>query len=387
MSVFAARLPVLSPLLLAATLFSLVYTAFAIARVLAFARKRPRPFGGPPVTVLKPLRGAEPGLYENLRSFCEQDYPVFQVVFGVRDAHDPAIALAERVMRDLPGHDLALVVNDRVIGANLKVSNLANMYGAAKHDLLVIADSDMRVDRTYLGSVVGPLLDPGVGVVTCPYAGRSVGGLWAALGAMFINEWFLPSVLVARAFRPDRFCFGSTMAVRREALEAIGGFAALAPYLADDYMLGVFMNRRGLRVALSPYVAETTVWEPDLRTLFTHQLRWARTIRTAQPLGHAMSFVTFSLVVSTAYLLVSSASILGTVVVGGALALRLGIHYAVRASLPLREPARPWLVPLLDALCFVVWAASFWGRTVQWGGRTFAVASDGRMSANGGHGS
>jgi len=383
--VLGARLSVLSPLLLAASLFSLAYAVFALARVRAFARPRPRPAAGPPVTVLKPLRGAEPGLYDNLRSFCEQDYPEFQVVFGVRDPQDPAIAVAERVMRDLPGRDLALVVDDRVIGTNLKVSNLANMYGAAKHDLLVIADSDMRVDRSYLGSVVGPLRDPAVGVVTCLYAGRAMGGVWAALGAMFINDWFLPSVLVARSLQPDRFCLGATMAVRREALEAIGGFAALSPYLADDYMLGVFMNRRGLRVALAPYVVENTVWEPDFRTLFTHELRWARTVRTAQPLGHAMSLVTHSLLLSGAYLLVSSLSILGAVVAGGALGLRLGVHYAVRASLGLREPARAWLVPLRDVLCFVVWIASFWGRTVHWGGRKFAVASDGRMSANGGH--
>jgi len=383
--VLGARLSVLSPLLLAASLFSLAYAVFALARVRAFARQRPRAAAGPPVTVLKPLRGAEPGLYENLRSFCEQDYPEFQVVFGVRDPQDPAIAVAERVMRDLPGRDLALVVDDRVIGTNLKVSNLANMYGAAKHDLLVIADSDMRVDQSYLGSVVGPLRDPAVGVVTCLYAGRATGGLWAVLGAMFINDWFLPSVLVARSLQPDRFCLGATMAVRREALEAIGGFAALGPYLADDYMLGVFMNRRGLRVALAPCVVENSVWEPDFRTLFTHELRWARTIRTAQPLGHAMSLVTHSLLLSGAYLLVSSLSILGAVVAGGALVLRLGVHYTVRASLGLREPGRAWLVPLRDALCFVVWIASFWGRTVHWGGRKFAVASDGRMSANGGH--
>jgi ceramide glucosyltransferase len=380
-------LSALSPLLLAASLFALAYMAFAVGRVRVFARERAQPVGGPAVTVLKPLRGAELGLYENLRSFCEQDYPAFQVVFGVRDAQDPAIAVVEQVMRDLPGHDLTLVVNDRVVGTNPKVSNLVNMYGAAKHDLLVIADSDMRVDRRYLGTVVGPLLDPGVGVVTCLYAARSMGGVWAALGAMFINDWFLPAVLVARAFRSGHYCFGATMAVRREALDAIGGVVALASYLADDYMLGVLLSRRGLRVVLSPYLVETIVCEPDARALFTHELRWARTIRTLQPLGHAMSFLTYSLALSVAYLLVSSQGALGLAVVAGSLALRLYVHYAVRASLGLREPARPWLVPVRDAFCVAVWAASFWGRTVHWGARRFAVASDGRMSANGGQGS
>jgi ceramide glucosyltransferase len=383
--VVAGHFPVVSLLLLLAVLAAVAYTAFALVRIRVFAGRRERPAAGPPVTVLKPLRGAEPGLYENLRSFCEQDYPVFQVVFGVRDASDPAIPVVERVMRDLPERDLALVVSDRVIGANLKISNLANMYGSAKHDRLVIADSDMRVGRDYLATVLAPLADPAVGVVTCLYRGRAAGGPWSVLGAMFINEWFLPSVLVARALAPGRFCFGATMAVRREALEAIGGFAALAPYLADDYVLGALMNARGLRVALSSYLVDDIVWEPDLAALFRHELRWARTMRTAQPLGYAMSFLTYSLVLSVVYLLVSSLHALAGVVVGAALVSRVAVHYAVRASLGVTEPARPWLVPVREALCFGVWAASFWGRTVQWGGRKFSVSSDGRMWANGGH--
>jgi ceramide glucosyltransferase len=384
--VLGAPFAVASPLLLA-SLASLAYVAFAIIRVRAFGRRRDRPVAGPPVAVLKPVRGEEPGLYENLRSFCEQDYPAFQVVFGVRDAKDPALPVIERVMRDLPGRDLTLVVNDRVVGSNFKASNLANMYESAKYDLLVIADSDMRVGRTYLGTVVGLLADRSVGVVTCVYSGRSGGGVSGALGAMFINEWFLPSVLVARALHPDRFCFGATMAVRRDALEAIGGFGALASYLADDYMLGARMNARGLRVALSSYVVENIVSEPDVKALFSHELRWARTIRTVQPVGHAMSFLTYSVVLSCAYLLLSSSGDLGAAVAGAALALRIALHYAVRASLGVAEPARPWLVPVRDALGFVVWAASFWGRTVEWGGRKFSVTADGRMWANGGHGS
>ncbi|PYM08826.1 MAG: hypothetical protein DMD82_01510 [Candidatus Rokuibacteriota bacterium] len=384
---FRGPLPVVSALLFLASVASLAYVALAILRVRAFGRRRERPVGGPPVTVLKPIRGVEPGLYDNQRSFCEQDYPAFQVVFGVRDARDPAIPIIERVIRDLPGRDLTLVVSDRVVGANYKASNLANMYESAKHDLLVVADSDMRVDPNYLGTVVGPLADPRVGVVTCLYRGRSERGVWSALGAMFINEWFLPSVLVARTFQPDRFCFGATMAVRREALEAIGGFTRLAAYLADDYMLGALMNERGLRVALSSYVVDNIVSEPDFKTLFRHELRWARTIRTAEPLGYAMSFLTYSLVLSGMYLLVSSFSGLGAVVAGGALTVRLATHYAVRASLGIAEPRRPWLVPVRDLLCFVIWLASFWGRTVQWGGRKFSVASDGRMWANGGNGS
>jgi len=375
----------LLPLL--ASLFSLAYVAFAVARVRAFGRLRTQPAAGPPVTILKPLRGVEPDLYDNLRSFCEQDYPLFQVVFGVREATDAAVPIVERLVRDLPGRDLTLVLDDRVVGPNYKVSNLANMCERAKYDLLVVADSDMRVDRAYLRTIVGPLADPTVGVVTCLYSGRSRSGVWSALGAMFINEWFLPSALVAHSLRGDRFCFGATMAVRREALEALGGFRALASYLADDYMLGALTTARGLRVVLSPYVVENRVSEPDFRTLFSHELRWARTMRTAEPLGYSMSVLTYSLVLSCPLLLLSSSRTLGAVVAVSALALRLAMHYAVRASLGVAEPARPWLVPVREALCFVVWAASFWGRTVQWGGRKFSVGSDGRMWANGGRGS
>ncbi len=371
-------------LVLAGCVVSVVYLVFALALLRAFARRGDDPDPHcPPASILKPLCGPEARLYDNLRSFCEQDYPLFQVVFGIRDPMDPAVAVVERLIRDLPHRDLALVVNDRLIGANHKVSNLANMYEVAKYERLVIADSDMRVGPTYLATVLGPLRDPSVGVVTCLYSGRSVGGLWSALGAMFVQEWFLPSVLVGRVLRPDRFCFGATMAVRRESLEAVGGFPALAGYLADDYVLGELLNRRRLRVWLSSYVVENTVAEPALTRLFWHELRWARTIRTVQPVGHALSFVTHAVVLAGLYLLLSSASLMSAGVLAAALALRMRMHYAVRAQLDIREPACPWLVPLRDGLCFVVWVTSFCGRTVRWGEETFSVTTDGRLLAHG----
>jgi ceramide glucosyltransferase len=383
--VLGVSLRLASEIILVACVVSAIYLACSLGLLRAFARRRDQPDPRrPPATILKPLRGPEARLYDNLRSFCEQDYPVFQVVFGVRDPKDPAVAVVERLIRELPDRDLALVVDDRLIGANHKVSNLVNMYEAAKYDHLVIADSDMRVGPTYLATVLGPLQDPGVGVVTCLYSGRSLGGVWSALGAMFVQEWFLPSVLVGRVLWPDRFCFGATMAVRRQSLEAVGGFPALAEYLADDYMLGELLNRRRLRVWLSSYVVENTVAESTLGRLFSHELRWARTIRTVQPLGYALSFLTYAIVLAVLHLLVSSASALGAVVLGAALALRVSLHYAVRAQLCLREPARPWLLPVRDALCFIVWVASFFGRTVRWGEETFRVTADGRLRAHGG---
>ena len=377
---------VVSTLGLVASLASLLYLGCAVFLTREFGRRRHRSGpGGPPVTILKPVCGNEPCLYENLRSFCDQDYPVFQVVFGVRDAFDPAIAVVRRVIDDLPGCSLALVVDDRVFGGNYKASNLANMSKAAAHDVLVIADSDTRVDRSYLASVVGPLAEKDVGVVTCLYAGRADGGLWSRLGAMFVNEWFIPSVLVARLQGTASYCFGSTIALRREVLNAIGGFEVLATYLADDYMLGQLVSARGLRVHLSPYVVDNVISEPSFTSLFSHELRWARTVRLLRPVGYSLSLVTHALMVSFAYLVVSSFSALGTAVFGGAVALRLALHYVAPRSLGVPERSGPWLIPVRDALCFAAWALSFFGRTVLWRGHAMSVGPGGRLEPEGEH--
>jgi ceramide glucosyltransferase len=371
---------VTSALALLASLASLVYLGFAAFYTRAFGRsQRLSPSDGPPVTILKPLCGNKPFLYENLRSFCDQDYPMFQVIFGVRDAKDPAIAVIKRVMRDFPDRDLALVIDDRVVGRNYKVGNLVNMYDAVKHDLVVIADSDMCVERTYLAKVVEPFAAPEVGIVTCLYSGQPRAGIWSMLGAMFLNEWFIPSVLVARAWEGGSYCFGSTMAVRREVLQAIGGFQALASYLADDYMLGSLVNACGLSVRLSTYVVENIISEFSLKSLFYHELRWARTVRSLRPVGHSLMFVTYALPISLLYLVVSSFGAKGMAVFVAALAMRLAIHYAARRSLGLSGRATPWLVPVRDALCFVVWGMSFFGRTVRWRGQELSVRPGGRL--------
>src|SRR5271155_5006760 len=188
----------------------------AVAAVQFARRATPTGAERPPVSLLKPLHGAEPGLYENLRSFAEQDYPVVQVVFGVNDANDSALPVAEALIRDLPASDIALVLDPPVRGSNLKVANLENMIGTARHEILVLADSDVRVGRRYLAAVTAPLLDPGTGVVTCLYEGVSTGGKWSELGALHINFSFLPSALVAAALGVGHGCFGATIALRRE---------------------------------------------------------------------------------------------------------------------------------------------------------------------------
>lgn len=209
---------------------------WAVMKGLRKALQVPRPASPPqPASVLKPLHGAEPRLYENLRSFCLQVHPNYQLVFGVRDPDDPAIAVVERLRQEFPQRSIALVIDQRLHGANFKVSNLLNMLPHAQHDLLVLADADIYVEPDYLARVTAPLTDAGTGIVTCLYYGIPGPSLWSRLGRLFIDDWFAPSVKLSNAFGSTRVAFGSTIALRRDALEAIGGFEALRDTLADDF--------------------------------------------------------------------------------------------------------------------------------------------------------
>jgi len=324
----------------------------------------------------------EPELYENLRSFCDQNYADYQVVFGARDARDPAIAVINRIIEEFPQRDLSLVVDETVIGTNLKVSILACMLRLAKHDLIVVADSDMRVERNYLRALVAPFQDRQVGAVTCLYKGTPAPGLPSRLGAMFINDCFAPSVLVALSFQELRFCFGATMAVTRKALEASGGFAALADQLADDHILGRRVAQQGLKVVLSAYLVENRVWEPSLAALFQHELRWARTIRAMQPVGFTFSFVSYPVAVSLLFFLLLPSAV-GLTAVAVSVILRVLLHRAVHVNFDVVGRTAPWLAPVRDLLSFLVWAASFFGRSVEWRKQQFSVRSDGKLMNKG----
>jgi ceramide glucosyltransferase len=364
-----------------AVVASLAYAAFALWRVARLGRAAPAPARAlPPITILKPVCGLEPGLYDDLRSFCDQDYPEFQILFGVRDRNDPAIPTLERLVREFAQRSAELVIDPRTLGTNLKISNVANMIGLAHHDILAIADSDCRVERDYLRGLAAAFDDPEVGAATCLYRAQPVRPTLAArLGAMFVNEWFLPSVLVALATEPLTYCFGSTMAVRRAALEAIGGISALASYLADDHMLGRLVVARGYRVGLARPIVELSVDETGVAALLRHELRWGRTMRTVRPLGYAMSFVTDALPLSILWALLTGFADGALILVGVALALRLLMHSVATRTLDVAGAGSAWLVPARDLLNFVVRAASFMGRSVQWRERDFSVRPDGRM--------
>jgi len=358
-----------------------VYWLAAFASVVRYRRRRPSASDvASPVTILKPLRGDDGQLYENLRSFCLQDYRSFEILFGVRHLHDPAVAVVERLSHEFPGLELKLVADSRTIGTNLKVSNLANLVRHAKHDTLIVADSDMRVGPGYVRSVVGPLEDRRVGLVTCLYRGVAPYGVASHLGAMFINEWFLPAALVGTYVEPLRHAFGATIAFRRDTLGSIGGFEAVADQLADDYMLGWLVSERGLRVVLVPYVVENVVTERNLQTLILHELRWARTFRTLRPVAYFCSLFTYGIPLSVLWLAASTGS--------GAAGIALGVHIGLRAVGRLvlyRSLGQPlpwfdtWLVPVRDVVSFVVGSLSFLGRTVRWNDEAFRVRRGGRL--------
>lgn len=360
---------------------SLAYLTAAIAQAAAFRPSvRGASSSGPAISILKPVCGLEPNLFENLSSFCEQDYSEYQIVFGALAGDDPAIAVVKRVIERYPARDLSLVIGGRAMGANRKVSNLANMLSQARYQILVTADSDTRVDRFYLRALAAPFDDPEVAAVTCLYKGIATRGLACRLGAMYINDSFAPSALVAMRTQKLAFCFGATTAVKRAALEEIGGFAALADQLADDYQLGKMLTERGHKIALARYVVEVTVHEPSLKTLLRHELRWARTLRAVRPAGYAASLLTHTLILSS-FLLVARVAALSAAVLAVSAMLRVLLHYLMSARFGLPARATPWLIPLRDALSFGVWVASFCGRTVHWRGRDFVIDAGGRLIA------
>jgi ceramide glucosyltransferase len=339
----------------------------------ATAAQRPRP-----VTVLKPLCGAEPGLDRSLRSFCEQQYAGgVQIVFGVQHAADPALAVLEGLQRDYPRLDLTVVIDATPHGASAKVSNLINMMRAARHDWLVLADSDVRVPPGYLAAVAAPLTDPSVGIVTCPYHGVPRPGLWSLLGSLFVNDWFIPSVRVAALFGSRAFAFGATIALRRDALDAIGGFGAIADQLADDYRLGQMTRRRGQRTVLSHVVVDTSVDERTFRHLVQHGLRWLRTIRVVRPGGYALSGVTFSMPVAVIGCVLADGTPLTLCLLAATVVLRLMLHLAAQPAT--RSWSALWAIPLADVLGFALWCGAFLTREVQWRQGRYRVARDGSV--------
>lgn len=381
----------LRPLLLLAAAGLVTSTAYLLLVVIASARfrrvQRRSPDDDaafPPVTLLKPLCGLEPGLESNLTSFFEQNYPSFEIVFGARLSDDPALEIARRISSKYPSVPVKIVATGEPLHPNAKVCSLVKMYARAAHDYLIVSDSDVHVAPNYIAEVVRPLLDPGNGMVTCLYRGVPTGGFWSQLEALGMSVEMTSGAIVANLLEGMKFALGPTMAVRRNVLETVGGFVALADYCADDYVLGREVSEIGRHVVMSQHVIDHVVINRGFGNSMRHQIRWMKSTRFSRRAGHAGTGLTFAM----------PFGLLGLVAAGGLHQWALGIGlfaaaYLNRVTMALvagwgvvrdaRALRTAWLYPLRDLMGFGFWCASYSGSEIEWRGDWYRLEPGGRM--------
>jgi ceramide glucosyltransferase len=362
-------------LLLGAAAVGCAYLAAVVWLVTAFARRdRPVSRFSPAVTVLKPLHGDEPGLFDNLASFCRQNYSgPMQIVFGVADPADPAVDTVERLRTTFPERDIELVVDPRRAGSNPKVANLINMSARIRHEIVIVADSDIRVRPDYLAGVVAAIERNAGGGITCLYYGIAGGSLWSQLARLQIDGHFLPGVVAGLRLRLAQPCLGSTIAMRASTLSSIGGFAAVADTLADDYEIGAALRRRGEPVAVAPFAVGHICGENSFRALWRREIRWASTIRLIDPVGYAGWIVTNPLPFALLAVLLGAGA--PAVALAGAACIgRAAVLAAVARAF--QAPGPPyWLVPVRDLLSIATYFAGFAARNLDWRGRRYTITA------------
>jgi len=358
---------------------ALVYQVLSVVAAIRYRRVRPSGLGvTPPISILKPLAGAEEGLEENLRSFFEQRYPAFEILFAVRNAADPAVEIVERLQARYSSVPSRLIVTGEPPYANAKVYSLNLMLEAASHDLVVMADSDIRVEAGMLAALAAEFADGKVGMATCPYRVVPGPSFWSTLEAIGLNTEFLSGVLVARMLDGMKFALGPTIVARRETLRQIGGFDAVKDYLAEDFVLGSLAAKHGFRVILSSYIIDHHMGAQPFGANMLHRLRWARSCRRSRPWGYAGQIFTHPLPIA---LLLCAISPVWWPLLSVAIGLRAAAVWATAGHV-LRDPLtrrRWWLVPLQDAITLLVWCAGFFGNTVLWRGRRYWLLPDGRF--------
>jgi len=336
----------------------------------------------PPVSILKPVKGADADSYEAFRSHCLQDYSSeYQIIFGVNDSADPAIPLVQKLIDEFPAHDIRVVICSEVFGTNRKVSNLMHLLREAKYDYVLVNDGDIHVSRDYLTSVMGPFSSPKVGMVTCLYRGRPGNTLCSRLEALGISIDFATGVLTAWLMEGGlQFGLGSTLAMRRRALQTIGGFEAVVDYLADDYQLGKRIAEAGFKVELAPIVVETSVPPYSFDGFWEHQIRWSRTMRVSRPGGYAGLALTYPLAWSILLLFAAGGVWWSWLLLIAAFAARAASAFST-AWLTLQDSflfRDFWLVPLREVLALATWIWSYAGNSITWRGEYFRL-KDGRM--------
>lgn len=334
----------------------------------------------PPITILKPVFQLDEGAYDTLASFCQQNYPRYQLVFAVQEPSDPSIELVQKLIDRFPDVDIQLVVDDRAIGINPKVNNLTNAAAQAAYDIWVIADSDIRVSNDYLQRIVQPLSDPTVAVITCPY--RSIAHNWVTiLEAIGTATDFHAGVLAARKLEGMSFGLGSTIVIRRAVVQEIGGFAAIANYLADDYQLGHLPATAGYTVVLSDYVVEHSLAASSWHESIQRQLRWTRGTRASRPWSYLGLLLTHGTVTSLLLLVATGGSLLGWCTLGITWTIRLVMGWIVGAW-GLNDASVQsfwWLIPLRDLISFGIWLCGFTGNQIQWRDKSFQLAKSGEL--------
>src|SRR5579862_5608900 len=366
-----------------ASIFYCAICLWSAARLRRNYQRIPQSQDYAPISILKPLKGTDPEMYDCFRGHCLQNYGPYQIIFGVSESNDPAIELVQRLKKEFPQHDIQLVHCSQVLGSNIKVSNLVQMLPHARYEYLVVNDSDIRVPPDYLRCVIAPLSEPEVGLVTCPYRGISNQTLGSKLESLGISTDFLPGVLVASRMEGIKFGLGSTLAFRRCDLEAIGGFEVLVDYLADDYEIGRRIAERGKRLELSDVVVESILPHYTIADFFSHQLRWARTIKNVRLWGYLGLVFTFGVPWALLALILARGVLWSWVLLAVTLAMRFGVAAFVNRKILGSSQARLlWLLPIRDILALSVWLMSFAGHTVTWRGTSYTL-KEGKLARSG----
>ncbi|BAZ66006.1 MAG: bacteriohopanetetrol glucosamine biosynthesis glycosyltransferase HpnI [Pelatocladus maniniholoensis HA4357-MV3] len=365
-------------------LIAIWFYCYAIYAAIAFSQ-HPYPVDTefhPPMTILKPICGLEAGTYENWASFCRQQYPAYQIIFSVRDNQDPAIPLVKQIINDFPQVDIQLIVSDRTIGTNLKISNLANAIQFVKYEFLIIADSDIRVTNDYLQQVIQPFQDKEIGVVTCLYRSSAQGWV-TTLEAIGTATDFHAGVLVSNKLEGIKFAFGSTIVIRKQVLEEIGGLEAIADYLADDFQLGYLPSQAGYKVLLSNYVVEHVLTTTTLADSINRQIRWARCTRISRPWGYLGLIFTYGTITSLLLLITTGESIVGWTALFITWIMRLTMGWVVGVKILNDSAAKKylWLIPLWDLIDFAIWCYCFVGNTIEWRGQQLRMTKQGKLVA------
>src|SRR5580765_4892849 len=362
---------------------SLVYCVLIMVAARRFLSARlPAPGAQPPVSLLKPLCGHDDGLEENLRSFFAQDYPEYEVLLGVHRADDPAVPVAEKIMREFSGRiNARLIVTGESPIPNAKAFSLNRLVREARYELLVMSDSDVRVMPCLLSHLAQEFQDGHIGLITCPYLAVPGASVWSRLEAIGMNTELLGGVLVARMMEGMRFALGCTVAVRRVVLEDMGGFGYLQEFLAEDFVIGHRAAQQGHGVLLSAHVIEHRIGSQAMMNNLGHRLRWARSTRRSRPAGYWGQIFTYPLPWAILLFLAHPPAWPGVVLT---LALR-GLAAAATARFVLRDPVTQkqwWLLPLQDVIGFLVWISGFGGDTIVWRDRKCTVLRDGRLHVN-----